>query len=146
MAKRLSKEYYLMENNDEEERFFIESKSSDLEWIMKIIIENEECCYNGGAFTVKLNFSSQYPFKPPIITFYPPIYHPSINQDTGEICADMIKNRWSPGRDVSWIMSILYTMFVTNNIDGIVDSNIMNERENNYEKFKEKVQKQIEKL
>ena len=143
MALRLTKERNKIEKS-ENEHFFIETTKTDLEWVMKIIIENEQSCYNQGVFTVVLNFPAVYPFKPPTVQFTPPVYHPGIHQETGEVCSDLLRTGWGPTRNVEWIMNVLYTMFVTECTDNIVDTTISNEKENNYELFKMKVQKQIE--
>ncbi|CAO2624219.1 Ubiquitin-conjugating enzyme E2 L3 [Lemmus lemmus] len=36
--------------------------------------------YDKGAFRVEINFSAEYPFKPPKITFKIKIYHPNIDE------------------------------------------------------------------
>ena len=43
-----------------------------------------------------MDFSNNYPFKPPKIKVLTKIYHPNIKQDTGEICTKMIDDKWAP--------------------------------------------------
>ena len=43
--------------------------------------------YEGGRFTVSIDFSDNYPFKCPKVQFVTKIYHPNVKTDTGEICA-----------------------------------------------------------
>ena len=148
MARRLAKEWKDLENKpDEQDRFFAESKNSDLEWIMKILIADDaECCYKEGIYTVVLTFPSEYPFKPPAVKFTPPVYHPGVNQENGEICADVLKEEWGPTRNVRWIMGVLYNMFLTEGAGHAVDADIMKLKEENYEAFKAKVAAQIAEL
>ena len=145
MAKRLGKEWADLENKpDAEDRFFAEMKNSDLEWVMKVLVSDEaECCYAGGIYTVVLSFPSEYPFKPPTVKFTPPVFHPGINQETGEICADVLKEEWGPTRNVRWIMCTLYNMFLTEGAGHGVDADIMKMKEDNYEEFVKKVKDQI---
>ena len=149
MAKRLGKEWANLEAKpDEQDRFFAEAKNSDLEWVMKILIADDaECCYAEGIYTVVLTFPSEYPFKPPTVKFTPPVYHPGINQETGEICADVLNEEWGPTRNVRWIMGeVLYNMFLTEGTGHTVNADIMKEKEENYEVFQKKVKDQIAEL
>jgi len=151
MAKRLNKEWKDLEAEpDSEDRFFAEVRNNDLEWVMKLMIgENEQCCYATGIYTVVLTFPSEYPFKPPVVKFTPAIYHPGINQETGEICTDAFheaSNPWGPTKNVRWIMSVLYTMFLDEGANHAVEQEIMKQKEENYDAFKAKVAAQIAEL
>ena len=51
--------------------------------------------YQGGVFFLNIHFPTDYPFKPPKVTFTTRIYHPNINSN-GSICLDILKDQWSP--------------------------------------------------
>ena len=63
--------------------------------------------YEGGTFIVNVDFSDNYPFKCPNMKFVTKIYHPNIKTETGEICAEAIKNSWVPTLNANFIIKML---------------------------------------
>lgn len=50
----------------------------------------EQTPWEGGSFMLSLQFTPEYPTKPPEIKFLTPIYHPNVYND-GRICLDILK-------------------------------------------------------
>lgn len=63
----------------------------------------KESPYEGGVFYLDIIFPSDYPFKPPKITFTTKIYHPNISS-SGSICLDILKDQWSPALMISKVL------------------------------------------
>lgn len=59
--------------------------------------------YQGGVFFLNIHFPTDYPFKPPKISFSTRIYHPNINSN-GSICLDILRSQWSPALTVSKVL------------------------------------------
>ena len=76
--------------------------------------------FQGGVFKLTIHFPSDYPFKPPIITFKTKIFHPNINA-AGGICLDILKQQWSPALTISKVLlSILSLLTDANPNDPLV--------------------------
>jgi ubiquitin-protein ligase len=155
MARRLNLEWERLEREpDEEDRFFPEYKINDFEWVMLLFIGEEvESVYAGGVYRLVLTFPSGYPFKPPLITWTPPVYHPSVFQEgfyTGRMSnadnEDGALGYWGPCRNVRYIMDKMYYMLASEDFSNYIDQEIYEEIRENYDIFKAKVQEQIKGL
>ena len=65
--------------------------------------------FKDGTFKLTLEFSEEYPNKPPVVKFLSKMFHPNIYADGG-ICLDILQNRWSPTYDVSAILTSIQSL------------------------------------
>jgi ubiquitin-conjugating enzyme E2 D/E len=85
-----------------------------------MIFGPDDSPFKGGTFRLNIHFPSDYPFKPPIVTFQTKIYHPNINA-AGGICLDILKGQWSPALSISKVLlSILSLLTDANPNDPLV--------------------------
>jgi len=75
-----------------------------------IIVGPKDTPWNQGGFKILLEFSEDYPNRPPIITFCNiNIFHPNIYLD-GKLCLDLLGKRWSPLYGVASILSSIQSL------------------------------------
>uniref|UniRef100_A0AAY5EAD8 UBC core domain-containing protein n=1 Tax=Electrophorus electricus TaxID=8005 RepID=A0AAY5EAD8_ELEEL len=66
-------------------------------------------CIFAGTFKLVIEFSEEYPNKPPTVRFISKMFHPNVYAD-GSICLDILQNRWSPTYDVSSILTSIQSL------------------------------------
>jgi ubiquitin-conjugating enzyme E2 D/E len=72
--------------------------------------------YQGGVFFLTIHFPTDYPFKPPKVSFTTRIYHPNINSN-GSICLDILRSQWSPALTISKVLLSICSLLCDPNPD-----------------------------
>jgi len=72
--------------------------------------------YDGLCYKLKIEFSSEYPYKAPSVRFETPCFHPNVDQ-TGYICLDILKENWSAVYNVQTILLSIQSLLGEPNPD-----------------------------
>ncbi|KAG9296417.1 hypothetical protein G9A89_015009 [Geosiphon pyriformis] len=65
--------------------------------------------FEDGTFKLALQFDENYPNKPPSVKFISKMFHPNVYAN-GELCLDILQNRWSPTYDVAAILTSIQSL------------------------------------
>ena len=56
----------------------------------KFPVKKSDTPYQDAKFKIQMDFTTDFPFKPPVILFKTKIYHPNVSEE-GAICLAMLK-------------------------------------------------------
>jgi len=99
-----------------------------------IIIGPEDSPYAKGIFRLKIDFPTDYPFKPPKITFLTRVLHPNINMN-GSICLDILKDNWSPALNICHVLLSISSLLTDPNPDDPLDVDVAHLYKTDREEF-----------
>ncbi|KAI8922461.1 hypothetical protein PhCBS80983_g01429 [Powellomyces hirtus] len=74
-----------------------------------VIFGPEETPFEDGTFKLALTFDESYPTKPPHVKFISTMFHPNVYAN-GDLCLDILQNRWSPTYDVAAILTSIQSL------------------------------------
>jgi len=63
----------------------------------------KDTVYEGMSYKLKMEFPHTYPYYAPIVRFTSPCFHPNVD-NFGNICLDILKDKWSALYDVRTIL------------------------------------------
>jgi len=100
----------------------------------------ENSPYSGGKFILKIEFPSQYPFKPPTLKFSTKIYHPSVRLDTGDVCVDVLGS-WGPTLNARHCLTVVYSMMQSPQSDHPLEETIAQQLQEKPKEFEKTAKK-----
>lgn len=74
-----------------------------------VIFGPEDTPFEDGTFKLVLKFEEAYPTKPPQVKFISKMFHPNV-YNNGNLCLDILQNRWSPSYDVAAILTSIQSL------------------------------------
>ncbi|WVZ10860.1 hypothetical protein V8G54_015390 [Vigna mungo] len=91
-----------------------------------VIFGPDDTPWDGGTFKLTLQFTEEYPNKPPVVRFVSQMFHPNSDYNgfpvlisfpfsilvyaDGSICLDILQNQWSPIYDVAAILTSIQSL------------------------------------
>ena len=103
------------------------------------LLPPDDSMYLGYIIPFEIIFEDNYPNKPPKVMFPPNlVYHPNFYSD-GNICLDILQNRWSNLYDVRSILLSIILLLKEPNPDSPANSEAANLFSKNISEFKKKV-------
>ena len=134
-SKRINKEYEEIKN-DPPTNCSAGPVGSDLFHWNAVLLGPPDSPYEQGVFRLNIHFPTDYPFRPPKVTFQTKIYHPNINAN-GVICLDILKNQWSPALTISKVLLSISSLIDDPNPDDPLVPDIAQQYKVNKEKYKQ---------
>ena len=109
-----------------------------------LIFGPEETIWEGGIFKLILEFSEEYPNKPPKVKFMSKMFHPNIYND-GSICLDILQNMWSPVYDIASILTSIQSLLCDPNTKSPANNTAAEMYSKNYKEYVQRVKEVVEK-
>jgi ubiquitin-conjugating enzyme E2 I len=102
--------------------------------------------WEGGLYKVMLEFSEEYPSKPPKCKFVPPLFHPNV-YPSGTICLSILNEEegWRPAITVKQMLLGIQDLLDTPNPNSPAQSEAYNLFINNKAEYKRRVKAEARK-
>ncbi|KAI5021674.1 hypothetical protein ZWY2020_058404 [Hordeum vulgare] len=108
-----------------------------------VIFGPDDTPWDGGTFKLTLQFTEDYPNKPPTVRFVSRMFHPNIYAD-GSICLDILQNQWSPIYDVAAILTSIQSLLCDPNPNSPANSEAARLFSENKREYNRKVREVVE--
>ncbi|BAU02391.1 ubiquitin-conjugating enzyme E2 2 [Vigna umbellata] len=108
-----------------------------------VIFGPDDTPWDGGTFKLTLQFTEDYPNKPPTVRFVSRMFHPNIYAD-GSICLDILQNQWSPIYDVAAILTSIQSLLCDPNANSPANSEAARMFSENKREYNRRVREIVE--
>ena len=104
----------------------------------KVVFDGPEGTpFLGGKFAVEMDFTDNYPFKAPKVKFCTKIYHPGVEEKSGNICTQAIEQNWVPTLNAKYVIEAILSLMADPSVaaQNPLEQAIANEYSNNRSKW-----------
>ncbi|KAL9055083.1 MAG: hypothetical protein Q9162_003753 [Coniocarpon cinnabarinum] len=107
----------------------------------------EKTPYEGGRYKLLLALPTEYPFKPPMISFQTKIYHMNVsNDEKGSMCLGMLRSdNWKPPNKIHAVLEMVKNLLYEPNPDDAVEPAIADQYKNNREEYDKTIREWVKK-
>jgi ubiquitin-conjugating enzyme E2 A len=140
--RRLINDFKRFEKEDSNGIFASPLSNNILVW-EAVIFGPEETPWEGGSFKLLIEFTEEYPTKPPSIKFITNMFHPNIYAD-GKICLDILTNQWSPIYDVHTVLASIQSLLSDPNPDSPANAEAARLYTENVQEYYKRVKECVE--
>ena len=115
---RLNKELrdYQKKSDTDRISLYLKNKNNIYLWEAKIK-GPPDTPYENGTFYVDIKVPQDYPINPPKCNFITKIFHPNIEFNTGEICFELLKDKWTPQWSLESVCVAIFNLLSNPNAD-----------------------------
>jgi peroxin-4 len=115
---RLNKELreYMKIKENAEIQLFLKDNLNIYKWQAKLK-GPPDTPYSEGVFYIDIVVPEDYPISPPKCKFITKVFHPNIHFDTGEICFELLKDKWMPAWTLESVCRAILDLLSNPNAD-----------------------------
>jgi len=111
--RRLMRDFRRLQNDPPQGVTGAPAENDLMSW-QAVIFGPDDTPWEGGTFKLELQFTEDYPNKPPVVKFVTKLFHPNVYANGG-ICLDILQNQWSPIYDIAAILTSIQSLLTDPN-------------------------------
>lgn len=97
-------------------KLYLRDDKSLFKWFAKLRGPTDSP-FEEGEYVVQIDVPSEYPIKAPDCKFITKIFHPNIHWETGEICHELLKDKWLPSCSLETVCRAILDLMMHPNAD-----------------------------
>ncbi|KAK6501902.1 hypothetical protein TWF481_009721 [Arthrobotrys musiformis] len=120
--RRLAAEHAAIEESPPPDYILPEGAHDDLVLLHAILVGPVGTPYDTGAFRITIKCTNTYPNTPPTANFKTKIWHPNVDEKTGEVCVDTLKTSWTPKTTLRDVLEVIRSLLIHPNPSSALNS------------------------
>ncbi|KAK6348552.1 hypothetical protein TWF718_006340 [Orbilia javanica] len=120
--RRLAGEHAAIEESPPPDYILPEGAHDDLVLLHAILVGPVGTPYETGAFRITIKCTDTYPNTPPTANFKTKIWHPNVDEKTGEVCVDTLKTSWTPTTTLRDVLEVIRSLLIHPNPSSALNS------------------------
>ncbi|KAF3934939.1 hypothetical protein ABW19_dt0207840 [Dactylella cylindrospora] len=120
--RRLASEHASLNSSAPPDYILPESTHDDLTILDAILIGPVGTPYESGAFKLTIKCTDNYPNAPPTANFKTKIWHPNVDEKSGEVCVDTLKTSWTPSTTLRNVLEVIRSLLIHPNPSSALNS------------------------